>query len=384
MNSMVLQDEIKKMIDLIEENIDTPANLRRQGLWDEKGLPLKDSPKIPVTVNPEISMWCRLFEVSLVDFYQVPEVYVYAQLKSKLFAFDNFNDDKPLDRSIWMWFGTPFEGSLFGLPFEFLEYMEPEDGGAVLYEDCLEASSEIQQPDFFTSGMMPLAHRMYEECSKLLPDDYDIDFPDYIQTPAATAAHLLGIEHFLMQCVTEPQGIKQLLSRLLGIRVQYRRDRAQFLDGKLEPGIYDNDIVGIPLVSPQFYQDVIWPIENEMAIQEGGINYWHSCGNTTAFHEFINKLPAIGLRHISAWTDRQRAAEAIHDNDAALQVCVHPLEEVIYADDSKIEESITEIIETLGNHRIKIEADCLQAHMDLPEQINRIQNWIAIAQKITS
>jgi hypothetical protein len=71
MNSMVLQDEIKKMIDLIEKNIDTPANLRRQGLWDEKGwdekgLPLKDSPKIPVTVNPELSMWCRLFEVSLV------------------------------------------------------------------------------------------------------------------------------------------------------------------------------------------------------------------------------------------------------------------------------------------------------------------------------
>jgi len=42
----------------------------------------------------------------------------------------------------------------------------------------------------------------------------------------------------------------------------------------------------------------------------------------------------------------------IFDNDSALQVCLHPLQEVIHADNSKIEQSITEVIETLGKHRI--------------------------------
>ncbi|MDO9579192.1 MAG: uroporphyrinogen decarboxylase family protein [Bacteroidales bacterium] len=382
MNGAFLQDEIKRLVSLIEEKIDSPKNRLRQVLWDKNGFPHPDAEKIPITVSPEIQMWSKLHNISLIDFYQIPELYVYGQLKAKVFAFDNFNDDRPIDRVIWMWLGTPFEGSLLGIPFDFFINFEPDDGGVIIYSSCIEAVEKIKQPNFFTSGMMPLAHRMYEGCKTLLPGDYNIIFPDYIQTPLATATHLVGTELFLMEAIDNSEAARQLLARLLEIRVQFRKDRANFLGIGLERGIYDNDHVSTPMISPGLYRDLIWPVENELAVREGGIAYWHSCGNTTAMLDRIKKLPGLGLLHISAWTDRCKAAEIL-DRNLPLQVCVHSLKEVLCATDSQIKASLADIIKNLGHHRIKIDADCFQTFMEMSEQVRRIRHWTDLAQKMT-
>ena len=164
--------------------------------------------------------------------------------------------------------------------------------------------------------------------------------------------------------------------------MQFRRDRAEFLGEDLGPAIYDNDTVNTPLLSPGLYRDMIWPVENELAEREGGVAYWHSCGNTTAMQEWIAKLPNLGLLHVSAWTDRRRTAETL-SRDLPLQVCVHPLKEVLDASDETIRASLAEIVDTLGGHRIKIDADCFQTVMDLDEEVRRIRHWAEIAQEVT-
>ena len=383
MHQTSLGDQIRQLLELIEERVDSCENRRRQALWDADGLVRQDAEKIPITVSPEIQMWGRLLEVSLIDFYQAPAVYVYAQLKSKVFAFDHFHDDRPIDRGIAMWFGTPFDGSLFGIPFQFLADFEPDDKDATLYDSCRQAAEGIEQPDFFNAGMMPIAHRMYEQCRALLPGSYELSFPDYIQTPLSTAAHLVGIDRFLIEACTNQPDARELLKRLIEIRVRFRQERSEFLGIGFGPAVFDNDFVNTPMISPGIYRDLIWPIENELATQEGGTGYWHSCGNTVDMMESIITLPGLEELHVSAWCDRGKSGQIL-PKDLALQVCVHSLQEVLHATDEQIEVSLTQIIETLGQHRIRIDADCFQAVMDMPEQIRRIAHWADIAQRLTS
>ena len=137
------------MIDKIERRIESTENERWKLFWDEMGLPIMDTKRIPIKVTPEIQMWGRLQGVSLIDYYTVPETYVYVQLKTKLYAFDNFNDDQPIDWNIYMWYGSPFEGTLFGLPCIFFEEFEPEDRGLFLNRDYREVLKRVKKPDFF-------------------------------------------------------------------------------------------------------------------------------------------------------------------------------------------------------------------------------------------
>jgi hypothetical protein len=381
MNKIRQRDEIKIMIDEIEKRIDSDENRRRKSFWDEDGLPVMDVKKIPIKVTPEIQMWGRLHGVSLVDFYKIPETYVYLQLKSKLYAFDNFKDDQPIDRNICMWYGSPFEGTLFGLPCVFSKNFEPEDDGVFLDKHCREVLKGIKKPDFYASGLMPLVHRMYDECKQILSENFELEFPDYIQTPLQLAFHLTGIENFLMQVIDDLEGINLLLTRLMDIRVEFRKERARFLGIELSPGIFDNDAVAAPMISPEIYRDIVWPIEKELSVKEGGIVYWHSCGDTTKMMKWIRKLPDLRMCHVSAWCDCVKAAE-VYGTEQALQVCVHPIREVLDATLSQMEERIKQIVGALGDHRFYINADCIQACLDMPVQIKKIQNWVETARRV--
>jgi hypothetical protein len=381
MDKSKLRNKIKAMIQEVEKRVESEENERRNSFWDRKGIPVKDQKKIPIRMIPELQMWARLHEISLVDLYKVPELFIYTQLKIKLFAFDNFMDDQPIDREIRMWYGSPFEGALFGLPFIFLEAYEPEDNGVFLHEDCREVLKRIKQPDFYSSGIMPLVHRMYVECQKLIPDTYELVFPDFIQAPLQIGFHLLGMENFLVAFIQDPKGATSLLNRLINIRVEFRKQRAKFLDIDFGPGIYDNDAVGEPIISPKIYRDFVWPIESKMAALEGGIEYWHSCGNTTRMMEWIRKLPNCKSWHVSPWSDRKKAAET-YDCTEVLQLCMHPVRDVMNTSDSYIEENIKDIITTLDGHRYFIDADGIQASMNMPEQIKKMQNWIRIAHNV--
>lgn len=381
MNKTKLREEIKAMIQEIETRVESAENERRKSFWEEKGLPNKEANRRPIRVVPELQMWACLHGISLVDLYKVPELFIYSQLKIKLFAFDNFKDDQPIDREIRMWYGSPFEGALFGLPFVFLEDYEPEDEGVFLHENCKEVLRRIKQPDFYSSGIMPLIHRMYDECQNLIPDIYDLVFPDFIQAPLQIGFHLLGMENFLVAFLRDPEGATSLLNRLMEIRVEFRKERAKFLGIDFGAGIYDNDAVGEPIISPKIYRELVWPIENKMAELEGGIEYWHSCGNTTGMMELIQKLPNCKLRHISPWSDCKKAAEVYGLNDA-LQVSMHPVRDVINATDSHIKKNLINIVTTFNEHQYFIDADGIQAYLSMPEQIKKIQNWIRIAHNV--
>ena len=85
--------------------------------------------------------------------------------------------------------------------------------------------------------------------------------------------------------------------------------RARFLGIDFGPGIFDNDSVAEPIISPEIYRDIIQPIENELSEREGGIECWHNCGNTDRMMEWIRTLPYCKLWHISPWSDCKIAAE---------------------------------------------------------------------------
>jgi len=386
MDTATIRDEISRMVELVEDKIDSSENKRRQELWEATSYALYGRPraggKIPITVTPEIQMWARLHRISLVGFYQIPELWVYGQLKAKLFAFDEFPDDRPLDRDLWMWLGTAFESSLVGRPSVLHEELEPEKG-QIPYASCTEAIDHLEQPDFHKSGLMPLAHRMYEQCREILPPHYCVDFPDFIAMPMETASDMVGLERLLSEVAEGSEAAHALLRRCGEVRLQFRKDRARFLGTDLAPGFFGDDFVCVPIISPGFYREVVWPLEHELAVDEGGIIYWHSCGNTTQMLESVQELSEIGLLHISAWTDRRAAGNIIRP-DQPLQVCVHPIKEVLDATDSEIEHCLNEIIEHLGRYPIKIDADGLEACMDLPEQIARIKHWITLAQRVTA
>lgn len=51
-----------------------------------------------------------------------------------------------------------------------------------------------------------------------------------------------------------------------------------------------DDEVDISIISPQMYEELIFPYEDELSGFFGGINWSHSCGNKTAIVSTIKKI----------------------------------------------------------------------------------------------
>lgn len=366
----------------------TSTNQERKKLWGQasyvdqwRGLPPKDmSHGIPITIGLEYAMWAKVLGFDIKKYYTEGRTYLEAQLRAKVYKFTHFNDDTPIDKTINIWLGSPFELSLFGLMPVYLPGEEPWiPRTPVIHNE--EDLKRMEYPDFYTSGLMPQVHRMYEKIKELVEQEgFSVGFPTWMRGPFGVAVFLRGMENLLVDMKVRSEFVHKLMRFIVDSRKQWFVERAKFLDTGIEKGILDNDDVNCPTLSPELYKELVLPYEKELREFHGGISYWHSCGDITPLLELIGAIPEIELLHVGPWTSLEAAVRVF--KDTPLEKCLHPVRDVQGATEEEIERNLKEIVRLGQNASITIRADSIQVLHSLKQDLESVKLWISIAQRL--
>ncbi len=116
----------------------------------------------------------------------------------------------------------------------------------------------------------------------------------------------------------------------------------------------------------------------------GGISYFHSCGNITAFLPDILTIPQLDMIHIGPWTNLQEAVKII-PADISLDICIDPVDDVIYASEEEIRTDLTGIVDTCYKHdcsAFSVRADAFEVLEDPDDDHQKILTWCEIAREV--
>jgi hypothetical protein len=187
------------------------------------------------------------------------------------------------------------------------------------------------------------------------------------------------MQNLLVDIMENPGFVHRLMRFIVNSEKQWLEERARFTGEPVEPGKLYNDEIGAPLISPGIYRDFVLPYETELGEFRGGITYFHSCGNTTSFLPHIKQLPGLRLFHVGPWTDRLEAVDVMAP-DIALDFCLHPVDDVLFATESHIRGYLREIIKICGaNTRYSVRCDSQHLMRTVEEDHDKILAWRRIA-----
>jgi uroporphyrinogen-III decarboxylase len=396
---MDIKERIKKLADEVREISESAENsriLRRWGspaedvgvtqgasVWH--GIPYTPAGResvIPYTIDPEIVLWSKILGFNMREYYQDPLCYLENSLKTKLFRYRTFADDSYMTKEVSIFIGVILEPSMFGISPVYPEDRDPwNDTHAPAVRD--EADLEnLKQPDFHSSGIMPLAHRFYSEIKEALPDDFSVAFPIWGRGPWGVAQHLAGFENLMLWTIDQPEFVHRLMGFIADAQCRWLKERADFLGIGLPIGVMYNDEVNCQLISPDMYREFIFPYEEKVAAFQNGISYWHSCGNTGPILKYVLKLPGLMMQDVSAWTDHKTASQEIAGTGIAAEVRLHPVQDVLYADEAHIRAQLKTIREVFQGIPLTVRADGMQLMGSVEHDVEKIRQWGKIASEL--
>ncbi len=360
-----MNDPIDRLIERYRDIVHSPENRRRRGLWEDphrwnrdmwRGVPVprSQSDPVPFTIELDNSLWSRVLGFSLAEYYRDPDLFLEIQLRKRIFSFENFDDDAYYSDELFIWFGVITELSILGAPIQWFPHKEGWISGALLEDPA--GLDRMEPPDFRAGGLMPRVHRYYERLSDLSRGRLRVMFPQWVRGPFCLAMHLRGVSEILVDMMILPDFFHRLMRFVTDSRLAWDRDRELFLGEKSGPGKLYNDEIDCPTLSPELYRDMIFPYEKELGEAYGGISYWHSCGNTTAFQEQIARLPNLELYHCGPWTDFGSALKTMNPA-TAVDLCLDPQRDVVEASPEEMRRRLEEILRTGGGGRYSVRAD---------------------------
>jgi hypothetical protein len=385
---MAKNDDIKHWLDEYVALADSPRNQKllhetwsRPNLAYIENVGVPGKGKIPIIADPMLAMWAKKMGIKVGKMYVEPETYLSVWLGREIGRFTQIQDDRPLNKRILVLLGAGFESSLYGAKQVYADDTDPWiDRTPVLQGP--EDLDKLQPPDFSTSGLMPLAHRFYNELSELVEGHgLTAVFPNWGRSPFAVAMALCGMQQLLVDMIERPEFVEKLLVFLTQSAIHYRQARAKFLGTALDKPELGNDEVNVPSISPRLYRDLVLPSEKAYASAFGGLVYWHSCGNVTPMLELIREIPNITIFHVGPWTDVARAASIF--GDTTLDICLHSMD-VYRATEEAMRAKVTTIVQTCwqrGARSFSIRPGILEAFATIDEDLASAARWVGVAKK---
>ena len=387
-NPAVNDEEIARLLDHYLALADTSRNeslLRRTWLRPnlaylaDIGVPQPGV--VPILAVPQLSMWARKMGHSVAELFTDPRTYLEVFLSREIGRFTQIQDDRPLNRRVVVALGVGFESSLFGAQ----QLYSPTESPWVDRTPVIQTPQDLDRrelPDFRKSGLMPLAHRFYEELSVLVQGyDMEIVFPDWIRSAFGVAVHLRGLAPLLIDMLERPELVRRLLGFLTDSAIQYRRARAAFLGMSPDRPLFHNDEVNVPSISPGLYRRLVLPVEKQYAAAFGGLTYWHSCGDATPMISAIREIPDIAIFHVGPWTDVGQAAAIF--GDVTLDICLDSLD-VYQASEEAMRTKVNSILRRCREHgaqSFSIRPGILQAFGAIEEDLASIARWVREARE---
>lgn len=386
----MLYNNINFLIDKIRSLEASKENQRRNSVWKPitntaeaywHGHPKDGLSYIPFTIEPEHEMWGKIIGFQLDKYYNNGPTYLLADLNMKVYRFENFHDETPVGRTVSLWMGAGFEASLFGVSQKYTADKDPWIGREPILKNTKNLDI-LLDPDFFNGQVMESVHRIYNDMKKMIPEDFKVVLPEWCRGPFGLACHLRGMDIITSDMVEDPVFVQDLMRLTTNARKKWTKQRADYLGVNIQLGSLYNDEVNIPLLSPNFYEKFVLPYEIELSEFYGGISYWHSCGNIVLLEKLIQRIPNLEMVHISPWSDLKKSVENFKDTNIALEVVLHPLEDVQNVSPNQIRERLTIIREVTQGLPVTVRADGLQNISNLEEDLNKIKLWENIAREI--
>ena len=190
-------------------------------------------------------MWGAILGFKVDEFYTNPLTYLIYQLKMMIYRYEHWSDETCIGKEIPIWLGAPFESSLFGGKTIYAEDASPW----LDREPVIKSEEDLDRqefPDFYQSGLMPIAHQYYEVIGELIDDDFNVTFPEWGRSPFGVAFHIRRIDNLAIDMATNPEFTHRLMRFITNARKQWVQDRAKFLDMNVEKGNLYNDEVNCP------------------------------------------------------------------------------------------------------------------------------------------
>jgi uroporphyrinogen-III decarboxylase len=314
------------------------------------------------SILPEFPLLARVTGACLRDTYLDPEAFVAFTLAQRIYRFERWRDCTPLTLDIAYWPGVIMEAAAFGMrPL----YPLDEDPW-IVHEPVVADTVDIAglRADFNTDGgVVRLMLTMSEFCRRHLPG-FTVHVQAWDRAAVGIAMDLMGAENFLVNTITEPVLIHELMRRISDEGAAWSQARDDFLlrngyprESSISPGTgvssamnsaYVNliaDEVNMPMLSPAVYAEFVFPYEKALVERTGRLNYYHSCGCLTPFLPAIATLRPM-VQHVSAWTDWATAVRIFKGTDTLLQKTLHPLKDVLELDARGMASVICEIMAT--------------------------------------
>ena len=118
---------------------------------------------------------------------------------------------------------------------------------------------------------------------------------------------------------------------------------------------------------------------------DSAVPYFHQvrlAASGLIFKDFplnIKKLHKLEMYDCSAWTDWETVAKELQGQDIAVEVRMHPVKDVIMADEAHMREKLTRFREIFGGMRATVRADGFQVVRSMEEDTKQIQKFARIA-----
>lgn len=388
-----MSDNIGRLIKEVERIYDSERNQETlrywQGIADFRGK-FRGFPtdrrnidgKIPFIADFMPPLWSKIFNYNVKEYYTDPETFLKNYLKQQIYQFEELQDDTPILKAVPIYMGAAFESGLYGAVTLYSDTKDPWTAREPVLKDTKDLA-KLEPADFYKTGQMPLVHKFYETLTKLLPDDFQVIFPELGRGPFGVAVHLRGYDTLLMDLILNPEFVRDLLGFLVEDRIRWTKERAKFLGSDEAWGNLNNDEVCCPMISPTLYEEMVLPHEIKIAEFHGGAGYWHSCGNITDLLPLIKRIPGLKMVQVSPQTDLTTACRLF--SHASLELDVNSVRDILDAPEETMAVRLQEYKNTLlenGHTRAYVRAGSLAPLGTLGQDLTKIKTWIRLAREI--
>ncbi len=382
---------MNKQIDSLIERVKTIAE------DDKYEMLRKRPPRVQVMVGLGRSLMGKTLGYNMIDYFHNMEVRLSAQLRSKIFSFENIDDDTVIKPEVGYDYGAAgtLPNTMFGVPPVFDSEKDP----FCSLQSVISEPSDLRKlkiPDFFETDPMPLVHKKYQELCTLVDGRLRVTFPGWSRSPWSVATFLRGFTPLYMDIVERPGFVRELLDFIAECRISWEKQRCDFLNIEamgldnektwysncyvdyrpVQVSDYYSDEVDGSMMSPEMYATVVFPSELKLARFYGQVRYYHSCGNLTPLLPTLLELPGIQMLHVSSWTDLAEAYRQVAPS-IVLQKAVHPQDDVMDADEDRIRAQTRDIMALVSDRRLLICADAIYGG-----EVSKVQTWLRIAKEV--
>lgn len=337
------------------------------------------------------TVYGNLLNFTQKEFFEDAHKSVAAQLREKLFVHHVLEEDTPFNLNVGVDLGTALEATLFGLNYVYPGTADPTYENRVLLQQ-LSDYKKLAMPDFFKSGWMPEAHRLYNEIQDISKGRLDVYMPGWARGPWSMATILRGFTGVFEDYVDDEDELAKFLMFIANARIHFEKQRCKFLG--IEPNnldrrwtycsyrlnynsdIFEDEVDGA-LFSAALNRDIIIPAQKKLSDFYGGrISYYHSCGDLTNFLSDIATLNVCRYQHVSPKTFESYALlDSLWNKDVIAQISLRTTDVIDISDTEKIRELLTYKMDHLNGRRAEICADAIfSGGWELIESVIRWRN----------